>query len=92
MALELVGLRYKRSYLGTYQAEVLLTRWYKGNPRGEFKFTYYLYHFNDASLYDELRSDDTTKKRMRELVRFIRDNAQYIMRHNDDEYKMREQL
>lgn len=87
MALELVGLRYKRSYLGTYEAEVLLTRWYKGNPRGEFKYTYYRYRFDDANLYDELRSDDTPKGRMKVLLRFIRNNAQHVMRHNDDEYK-----
>lgn len=92
MALDLIGLRYTRSCLGNYEAEVLLTRWYKGKPRGEFKYTYYRYRFRDANLYDELRSDDTTKKRMRVLVRFIRDNAQHIMRHNDDEYKTREQL
>lgn len=87
MALELVGLRYTRSYLGNYEAEVLLTRWYKGKPRGEFKYTYYRYRFNDANLYDELRSDDVTKKRRADLLRFIRNNAQHVMRHNDNEYK-----
>lgn len=90
MALELVALRYKRSYLCTYEAEVLLTRWYKGHPRGEFKYTYYRYRFDDANLYDELRSDDTTKKRREDLLRFIRHNAQHVMRHNDDEYKKRD--
>lgn len=90
MALELVGLRYTRSYLGNYEAEVLLTRWYKGRPHGEFKYTYYRYRFNDANLYDELRSDDTPKGRMIELARFIRNNAQHVMRHNDNEYKKRD--
>lgn len=92
MSLQLTGLNYRRHYLGTYYAEVLLNRWYKGHPRGEFKYTYYRYHFDDANLYDELQSDKTTKKRMRALISFIRDNAQYIMRHNDTEYHLREQL
>lgn len=90
MALDLIGLRYTRSYLGNYEAEVLFTRWQKGHPRGELKYTYYRYRFNDATLYDELRSDETTKKRKRELISFIRQNAQWIMRHNDDEYKRRD--
>lgn len=90
MALELVGLRSKRSYLGTYEAEVLLTRWYKGHPRGEFKYTYYRYRFDDANLYDELRSDDTPKRRFVQLLRFIRNSAQHVMRHNDSEYRVRE--
>lgn len=90
MALDLVGLRYKRSYLGTYQAEVLFTRWHKGPLGGEFKYTYYRYHFDDANFYDELRSEATSKKRMKVLIRFIRNNAQYIMRHNDDEYRRRD--
>lgn len=90
MATTLVGLNYNRHYLGRYYAEVLLTRWYKGNPHGEFKYTYYRYHFDDANLYDELRDDYTSKSRMTELKRFIRNNAQYIMRHNDNEYRKRE--
>lgn len=90
MALQLIGTSYRRSILGNYQAEVLLTRWYKGNPRGEFKYTYYRYHFNDAYLFDELKSDETSKKRMRELVTFIRNNAQYILRHNDCDYQRRD--
>ena len=91
MALELVGLRHKRSYLGIYEAEVLFTRWHKGSPRGEFKYTYYRYHFDDADRYVELSSDETTMKRRRELIRFIRNNAQYIMRHNDNAYKRRDE-
>lgn len=90
MALQLIGICYRRSTLGTYQAEVLLTRWYKGTLRGEFKYTYYRYHFNDANLFDELKSDDTSKKRMRQLVTFIRNNAQYILRHNDYDYQRRD--
>ena len=90
MALDLDSLRYKRSYLGTYRAEVLFTRWRKGPLYGELKYTYYRYHFDDANLYDELRSDETSKKRMKVLIRFIRNNAQYIMRHNDDEYRRSE--
>lgn len=90
MALDLVGLRYKRSYLGTYQAEVLSTRWQKGPLGGEFKYTYYRYHFDDAYLYDKLKSDETSKKRMKSLISFIRNNAQYVMRHNDDEYRRRD--
>lgn len=88
MALQLAGLRYKRSCLGNYEAVALLTRFYKGNPRGEFKYTFYRYRFNDANLYDELTSDDTPKGRRIELLRFIRNNAQHVMRHNDDEYKI----
>ena len=90
MALLLHGLRKKRSYLGTYQAEVLFTRWRKGPLRGEFKYTYYRYHFDDANFLDELRSEETSKKRMKVLIRFIRNNAQYIMRHSDDEFRRRE--
>lgn len=90
MSLQLTSVCYRRSSLGIYQAEVLLTRWYKGHPRGEYKYTYYLYHFNDANLYDELKSDDTSQKRMRVLIRFIRDNAQLIMKHNDNYYHIRD--
>ena len=89
MALELIGLNYRQHCFGAYYAEVLLNRWYRGYPRGEFKYTYYRYHFDDANLYDELRSDETSKARMRVLIRFIRNNAQYIMRHNDNEYHLR---
>ena len=87
MAQELTRVTYTKHYLGRYYAEVVLTRWYKGTPHGEFKFTFYHYYFNDAYLFDELMSDDTSKKRKMELVRFVRNNAQYIMRHNDDEFK-----
>lgn len=90
MALELVSLRYKRSYLGTYRAEVLFSHWHKGPWGVECKDTYYRYYFDDATLYDELRSDKTSKTRMKVLIRFIRNNAQYIMRHSDDEFRRRE--
>lgn len=90
MALELVSLRYIRSYLGTYRAEILFSHWHRGRFGVECKDTYYRYYFDDAELYDELRSDKTSKTRMKVLIRFIRKNAQYIMRHSDDEFRRRD--
>lgn len=74
------------NFMGRYVAEVEFSHIRYRGVATRYYATYYRYYFSDSSLYDELRSDNISKKRMRELATFCRKNAQKIMRHNDDEF------
>lgn len=89
MALTLTRLTFKPSIYGAYVAEVEFSRWQKTKWPGHFTYTEYRYYFNDSSLYDEIRSVDTSKTRMKELRSHIRHMAQWIRKHHSDEWERR---
>lgn len=90
MALTLTRVAYNGSIHGRYVAEVYYQRWQKSKHGGHFTYTTYRYTFNDSLLYDELRSDYISKTRERELIVYIRYMAQWIRRHNSNEFQRRE--
>ena len=90
MALTLTRLTFKPSIYGTYVAEVEFSRWHKTEWSGHSTYTEYRYYFNDSSLYDELRSDSTSKTRMNELKSHIRFMAQWVKKHHSGEWERRE--
>lgn len=89
MALTLTRVVYNGSIHGRYVAEVDYQRWQKGKHGGYFTYTTYRYRFNDSLLYDELKSDDISKTRERELIRHIKYMAQWIRRHNSNNFERR---
>lgn len=89
MALEITRVSFDPRHATRYVAEVRLSRFYFHPPHSYTRFTEYRYRFNDSLLYDELRHDELTKKRYRELCALIRRNAQYIQRDNDHDFQSR---
>lgn len=89
MALELTRLAFKPSIYGTYVAEVEFSRWYRKGYLGHFTFTEYRYQFNDSTLFDELKSLDTSETRMKELKSHIRRMAQWVRKHHSDDWERR---
>ena len=89
MALEITRISFDPRLGSRYVAEVRLSRFYYRCPHSYTRFTEYRYRFNDSLLYDELRHEDLTKKRYRELCSLIRSRAQFIMRDNDTDFQPR---
>lgn len=90
MALRLTKVAFNGNIHGRYVAEVYFTKWQRTKHGGHFSYTTYRYLFNDSLLYDELKSDDISKKRMRELISHVKFMSQWIMRHNSGEWERRD--
>lgn len=90
MALEITRVSIDLKPATLYVAEVRLSRFYFRPPYSYTRFTEYRYRFNDSLLYDELRHEELTKRRYRELCTLIRRNAQYIQRDNDYDFQRRD--
>lgn len=90
MALRLTKVAFEGKFYGRYSAEVYFSKWQRTKYGGHFSYTTYRYTFNDSLLYDELKSDDISKKRMRELVSYVKFMVQWIMRHNSGKWERRE--
>lgn len=89
MALEITRVSFDPSSATRYAAEVRLSRFYNRCPYYYARFTEYLYRFNDSLLFDELRHEELTKKRYRELCALIRTRAQFIKRDKDEKFQAR---
>lgn len=90
MALRLTKVAFNGNIHGRYVAEVYFTKWQRTRYGGHFTYTEYRYTFNDSLLYDELKSDEISKTRMRELVGFIRFRAQWVKKHHSGEWERRD--
>lgn len=78
---------YSNSIMGRYVVDLSFTRCRLVQGRWQVYTTEYLYYTNDSSLFDELRHDELSKKRYRELAGFCRSRAQRVRYHNKTEFQ-----
>lgn len=78
---------YSNSIMGRYVVDLSFTHCRRVKGRWEVYTTDYLYYTNDSSLFDELRHDELSKKRYRELAGFCRSRAQLVRYHNETEFQ-----